>query len=212
VVRANATTTPLHPTAHTGVLQSVIATEPPTIETVAPRPTATATATDTHSHRGGGRRLVTVVGTVAVALALATAALAGWRWRAHRAPAINAAAATTTPPATTLTPTVTASPVAASPGAVSRAPAHPTKRPAAVHARPAGPGAVEPAHLTVNATPWGSIYIDGRRIADETPLYRFALRPGDHVVQVRFGDDRATARAERVHVGAGEMRTLGFRR
>jgi hypothetical protein len=65
--------------------------------------------------------------------------------------------------------------------------------------------------LTVNANPWGAVLVDGREVAPETPLYRRALPAGDHVVAVRFADGTLSA-PKRVHLGAGELRTLGFTR
>lgn len=79
------------------------------------------------------------------------------------------------------------------------------------HAEPARPTPVAEALLTVNASPWGAVLIDGREVAHETPLYRHALPAGDHLVLVRFADGSRSAPA-RVHLAPGELRTLGFSR
>src|SRR5262249_32112176 len=58
------------------------------------------------------------------------------------------------------------------------------------------------AYLTVNATPWGAVYVDGRRLADETPVYRRRVSPGDHMVIVRYADGGSSP-PKRIHLAAG---------
>ena len=65
--------------------------------------------------------------------------------------------------------------------------------------------------LTVNASPWGAVLVDGHEVAPETPMYRRALPAGDHAVAVRFADGTTSA-PKRVHLDPGELRTLGFAR
>lgn len=44
--------------------------------------------------------------------------------------------------------------------------------------------------VTVNARPWGTVYINGSMVASETPLMRYPLPSGSHTVQVYFKGDR----------------------
>ena len=69
----------------------------------------------------------------------------------------------------------------------------------------------EPGYVSVNSTPWGALYVDGRRVSDETPVYRLPLPPGPHRISVVFGD-RNPSPPQRVIVRAGQTRTLGFER
>jgi serine/threonine protein kinase len=69
----------------------------------------------------------------------------------------------------------------------------------------------EPGYVSVNSTPWGALYVDGRRVADETPVYRLPLTPGAHRISVVFGD-RNPSPPQRVIVRPGQTRTLGFER
>ena len=55
------------------------------------------------------------------------------------------------------------------------------------------------------------MYVYGRRLADETPVYRRRVPAGRHVVHVRYADG-SVSKPKRVHVSAGETRTLGFTR
>jgi hypothetical protein len=67
-----------------------------------------------------------------------------------------------------------------------------------------------PGLLTVNSNPWGILFIDGRRAAEETPVYRLPVREGVHKVAI-FWPDRGTYSApQRVSIRAGEVRVLGF--
>ena len=116
-----------------------------------------------------------------------------------------------------------AAPEAAAPKAAASArPSRPSERHAHANApsrpspsrHPTAPPTVAPATtaaalLTVNASPWGAVLVDGREVAPETPLYRRALPAGDHAVAVRFSDGTTSA-PKRVHLDPGELRTLGF--
>jgi hypothetical protein len=42
----------------------------------------------------------------------------------------------------------------------------------------------EMGYLTINAVPWGAVQIDGKRVSDETPIYRFPVAAGEHRVTV----------------------------
>jgi hypothetical protein len=89
------------------------------------------------------------------------------------------------------------------PPVVSHVPAR--LHPRASHAKP------DPGYVSVNSTPWGAVYVDGRRMAEETPVYRLPLSPGAHRVQIVYGD-RASSAVQRVIVHSGQARTLGFDR
>ena len=103
---------------------------------------------------------------------------------------------------------------AAPPPAPAPAPApaivKPPSRPARVaHAAPRVKA--DPGYISINSTPWGALYVDGRRVADETPVYRLPLAPGPHRISVLFGD-RNSSPVQRVIVHSGQTRTLGFER
>ena len=65
--------------------------------------------------------------------------------------------------------------------------------------------------MSVSSTPWGAVYIDGRRMAEETPVYRLPISPGPHRVHIVYGDHGSSA-VQRVIVHSGQTRTLGFDR
>jgi serine/threonine protein kinase len=67
-------------------------------------------------------------------------------------------------------------------------------------------------YLTVTAEPWASVFIDGHRIANETPLYRSPVSPGEHVVRVRFQNAGPTSPPRKVRVAPGQLMALGFKR
>jgi hypothetical protein len=90
-------------------------------------------------------------------------------------------------------------------------PVRPAATPRAASRHAAARRETADSYLTVNASPWGEVFVDGRRFADETPVYRRRVAPGDHVVVVRYAGGGASA-PRRVRVGPGETRTLGFER
>jgi serine/threonine protein kinase len=96
---------------------------------------------------------------------------------------------------------------AAPPRAASRTTRRPPRPPPAAAVEPTAVG-----YLTVNAVPWGSVFVDGTRVADETPAYRVPVAAGRHVVVVRFGDGGADSPPQRITIEAGQHRTVGFRR
>jgi serine/threonine protein kinase len=69
----------------------------------------------------------------------------------------------------------------------------------------------EPAFLTVSADPWGKVYVDGKRVAEETPLYRYRLSPGRHVVRVFYPSKGLFSDPRPLVLRPGETRTLGFK-
>jgi hypothetical protein len=64
--------------------------------------------------------------------------------------------------------------------------------------------------VTVSATPWGQVFIDGRRVADETPAYRLPVVAGRHSVAVFDPARRRFSPTQTVVVREGESRRLGF--
>jgi hypothetical protein len=81
------------------------------------------------------------------------------------------------------------------------APALPTPRPAVRRSeRPAV--AVEPGRLSINATPWGVVSIDGR-VVGNTPLLDLAVAPGLHRMRVQRAGFKAVERVIPVTAGQG---------
>jgi hypothetical protein len=72
----------------------------------------------------------------------------------------------------------------------------PSLREEPLAAPPAGP------RLSVNATPWASIRLDGNEVG-ETPLGELRLTPGPHVVSATLPDGRVIER--RVEAKAGDL-------
>lgn len=69
----------------------------------------------------------------------------------------------------------------------------------------------QPAYLSVNASPWGAVEVDGAIIARETPAFQIELRPGRHRVRVVFGDG-TKSRTRVVNLAPGQSKSLGFRK
>jgi hypothetical protein len=65
-------------------------------------------------------------------------------------------------------------------------------------------------YLTVNAEPWGAVFVDGKRVAGQTPVYRLAVPAGRHRVSVFNPERRASSPARTVEVHAGETSAVGF--
>jgi hypothetical protein len=67
------------------------------------------------------------------------------------------------------------------------------------------------AFLTVSSSPWGVLYLDGHKIADETPVYRLAVPEGAHRVAVFFPARGTYSTSQSISLHAGETRVLGFK-
>jgi serine/threonine-protein kinase len=65
--------------------------------------------------------------------------------------------------------------------------------------------------LTVNADPWGAVYVDGKRLAEATPAYRVAVAAGTHRVTVQSPERKARAPERVVEIRAGELSKIGFK-
>jgi hypothetical protein len=81
---------------------------------------------------------------------------------------------------------------------------------AAVDEGEAQAGAAEPGFVTVSADPWGAVFVDGKRIADQTPVYRYQVAAGRHKVSVYNPERKATSPTRVVVVKPGETATVGF--
>ena len=64
--------------------------------------------------------------------------------------------------------------------------------------------------LTVNAYPWGAVFVDGNRIAHQTPVYRIPVASGKHRIHVFNPDRNAGSPPQSVMVRSGENTTVGF--
>jgi hypothetical protein len=80
---------------------------------------------------------------------------------------------------------------------------------AAKKAPPAKHGAGQVGFLTVTAEPWGALYVDGERVANETPVYRLRLPAGQHRVAIAYPSGKRS-RVQRVKIEPNTPRTIGF--
>jgi hypothetical protein len=65
--------------------------------------------------------------------------------------------------------------------------------------------------LSVQAIPYGQVWIDGRMVASETPLMNHDLSAGPHQVKVYFVQLRQFSEERTVSIEAGASRTITFR-
>jgi hypothetical protein len=65
--------------------------------------------------------------------------------------------------------------------------------------------------LSVNALPWGAVFLDGHKVAEDTPLYRLPVFAGKHQVVIRSPNRTAPSPAHEVTVPAGQTRSLSIR-
>jgi serine/threonine-protein kinase len=153
---------------------------------VAPRPEPLPAATSSASAPRWRRPALIAVPLVAVA------ALALWLATPSRAPK---------PPAST-TPIASSAPAATpapapvtddAPASVAAAPAATVPPPAAPRATPAQPPAPTPpspppsasAQLGLAVSPWGEVYVNGRKAGVSPPLTELRLPPGKYAVEIR---------------------------
>ncbi|MFH0900360.1 MAG: PEGA domain-containing protein, partial [Pseudomonadota bacterium] len=71
--------------------------------------------------------------------------------------------------------------------------------------------ATENGFLTVNSVPWGAVYVDGKRIANETPLYRLPISAGTHRVTVFDPTRQVHSQPRQVVIKAGRTSEVAFR-
>lgn len=58
-------------------------------------------------------------------------------------------------------------------------------------------------YISVNARPWGQVWVDGRRAANETPLIKYRVASGYHTVTVKFPTLGGRKKTKRVFVKPG---------
>ncbi|MGE3545741.1 MAG: PEGA domain-containing protein, partial [Kofleriaceae bacterium] len=68
------------------------------------------------------------------------------------------------------------------------------------------------AFLTISSIPWGAVIVDGKRVGEETPIYRLPLAPGKHRVQVLYLNQPQGAAVQELVLAPGEVRSIGFKR
>jgi len=97
---------------------------------------------------------------------------------------------------------------------VQPAPAAPEPRSGArsqsSHKAAVRPSSRESGFVSVSASPWGAVYIDGKKVAAETPLYRHPLPAGRHEVRVYFADQKKYSKRRVVDLRPGQHRSIGF--
>ena len=64
--------------------------------------------------------------------------------------------------------------------------------------------------LAVNARPWGQVYVDGARVANETPVRGLRVKTGYHTVKVVFPTLNNKARSKQVLIRKGELSRVSF--
>jgi hypothetical protein len=66
-------------------------------------------------------------------------------------------------------------------------------------------------YLSVQARRWGSVFLNGKKIALETPLVRYKVPAGRHTVYLHYGDDGSQkSKTKRVTITPGENRLVKF--
>jgi eukaryotic-like serine/threonine-protein kinase len=192
----------------------------------APTPLAGGTATMVPvRHRGAARQrrrqLVLAAGGAALVLGASIAIAIAVKEEPRReaatiARAVPAAPADAAPLAVLPAPAPPPQGAAPDAGAPAAAEPAPVDRPAATRPRAARkstkPAARDPGFVTVSATPWGVVYIDGKRVAKETPLYRHALPAGRHEIRVFFKEAKKFSERRMVDLQPGQHRSIGFER
>ncbi|MGC9042775.1 MAG: protein kinase domain-containing protein [Myxococcota bacterium] len=58
--------------------------------------------------------------------------------------------------------------------------------------------------LSVNSTPWGEVYIDGKPIGQTTPLKRFQIKPGKYSIKIHYTGLNKFSESRTVTVKAGK--------
>jgi serine/threonine-protein kinase len=169
-----------------------------------------------------------------LATGIALAAVAGIAFAIYaRAP--KAAASFTPPPSSTpppppihaesVAPLLPApEPIPAAPSIVTAAAAPaPKPRPAPAHrekvqpvraaSAPPGPASDSRAmgYLSVEARPWGQLFVDGKKVADQTPVYRLPVASGAHRVTVFNPAKRQHSPPQNIVITPGQNGVLGFR-
>jgi hypothetical protein len=149
----------------------------------------------------------------ATTLALAIAFVSFYKWpRATHAQATSAPKQEIlvpiqppAPPAPAPTPTPAATPTPTS--APAAEPVAPKAHAARKHAAPSEKGT---GYLTVSSIPWGAVLVNGKRMADHTPVYKLPIPSGKQRISIFNPDRNAYSPAKQVTVKAGETQVVGF--
>jgi hypothetical protein len=64
--------------------------------------------------------------------------------------------------------------------------------------------------LSVDSVKWGILYIDDRRVADETPVYRLPISAGAHRVRLLYPEQKQFTPTRRVAIESGKTSHLSF--
>ena len=73
------------------------------------------------------------------------------------------------------------------------------------------PEAKEPGFVSINARPWGEVHVDGRKVADQTPLLGHKLKPGKHRVRIYFVTLQKMSEERTITVAPGKTQTVFFK-
>ena len=170
----------------------------------APEPAAQGGGTETLPPETPRRRRAPILLALAGLTLGAAAVIIGWLMPSLTSEAAPKAA----PPAAP-------APVAAAPTPASDAappPEPPAPKPPRRRGTPraaATPDAA-PGHLTVTAATWGAVYVDGKQVAAQTPLYRHALPAGRHSVKLFQPSTGRYSRERSVEIRPGQLATVTF--
>jgi serine/threonine protein kinase len=72
------------------------------------------------------------------------------------------------------------------------------------------PPPVRYGHLNINSDPWAHVWIDGKRMPKETPLFRIRLRAGKHRLRF-FNPELKIEKVKTVRVRAGRTKTVSVK-
>jgi serine/threonine-protein kinase len=155
------------------------------------------------SRRRWGVPALLVMGAAALAVVMLRD-----RGRAGDSPPPPPASAPAVAVVTPMTPSIdaaAAAPIDAAPttvevGAAQVEPPPPTPSPAPVARRPPRPPAAKPGKLFINANPWATIYVDGKKVGP-TPIVDHTLSAGSHTIRAVAEDGRT--RSLRIEVPPG---------
>jgi serine/threonine protein kinase len=176
--------------------------------------------------RGSGSPLARVARWSIVPFVLGASLLAWrWQWVRPQVPVPPTLARLPTPSASpSVPPPAPPGPLSSGAGAPmaqagsSRRHPHPAQRtadPARSLSRTLAPETTVPppamGWLSVNALPWGAVFLDEHQVAEDTPLYRLPVLAGKHRVTIRNPNRERPSPVQEVTVGAGETRTLSVR-
>ncbi|HXF66594.1 MAG TPA: PEGA domain-containing protein, partial [Burkholderiales bacterium] len=91
-------------------------------------------------------------------------------------------------------------PAPARQAAAPRKESGPGAKRAPVESRPVAPAA-EPGYISFAVSPWGEVYVDGRKLGVSPPLLEAEVAPGRHTIEIR--NTTFPARTETIEVKPG---------